>query len=43
MQELINRIAALWVKNGGTLEDFWKYKRNIEESIANEQEKLSVT
>ena len=40
MQELINRLAALWVKNGGTLEDFWKYKRNIEEAIAEELIKL---
>jgi hypothetical protein len=43
MQELINRLAALWVKNGDTLEDFWKYERNIEEVITEEQEKLSAT
>ena len=40
MQELINRLAALWVKNGGTLEDFWKYKRNIEDAIINEYKEL---
>jgi len=41
MHELIKRLAAIWVKNGGTLEDFWKYKRNIEDAIMIEQSNLN--
>jgi len=38
--EVIKRVAAIWVKNGLSWEDFWKYERHIEIAILAEEAEL---